>query len=439
MSYTPNPPRVVGEMLASMGLSSIEELFADIPAEVKLDRELDLGEPLSELELRRHMGTLAAKNVPVDDYPCFLGAGAYDHYIPAVVEQVLMLPEFVTAYTPYQAELSQGVLQSIFEYQTMICGLTGMDIANASMFDGGSALAEACSLAVDATRRKKILVPDTVNPRYLEVMRTYAAGGKMEIVVVPGREGAADAAAIEELADRETAAVVVQYPNFYGILEPDIDKIEQVIHRCKGLLIMAVDPIAMGILKPPGEWGADIAVGEGQPLGIPLSYGGPYLGFFAVKKQFMRRVPGRLVGATRDLDGKTAFVLTLQAREQHIRREKASSNICSNEALCALAATVYLSVVGPSGLKEIAGRCHELACYARCRLEKAGLHLKYDRPFFKEFALQVADPQTANRALLEKGIIGGYELEGALLLAFTEKRTKEEIDRLVDILGGLNS
>ena len=436
MTYTPNPPQVVQEMLEAMGLRDINELFIDIPEELHLSRELDLGESLSELELRKKMNELAGKNVSIDDCPCFLGAGAYDHYIPAVVEHVLSRSEFVTAYTPYQAELSQGVLQSIFEYQSMICSLTGMEVSNASMFDGGSSLAEACSLAVDATRRKKILAAGTINPRYLEVLHTYAHGKGIEVVTISDHDGLFDADEMIKMIDKDTAAAVIQFPNFYGFLEPEIEKLEAAVHKVKGLLIMAVDPISLGILKPPADWGADIAVGEGQSLGNRLSFGGPYLGFFAVNKKLMRRVPGRLVGETKDLDGKRAFVLTLQAREQHIRREKASSNICSNEALCALAATVYLSIVGPKGLGSIAVRCHELACYARSRLQDAGFSL-YQVPFFKEFPVRLSDPLAANRALLKEGIIGGYELGDALLFAFTEKRTKKEIDKMVDVLKGV--
>jgi len=437
MSYVPNPPWVVQQMLDSMGLGSLEDLFSDIPEGLKLKRELNLAEPRSEQELCRDLGNLAAKNMSVDICPCFLGAGAYDHYIPAVVEQLLMRSEFYTAYTPYQPEISQGILQAIFEYQTMICNLTGMAVANASMYDGGSAMAEACSLACDATRRKKILVPNTVNPRYIEITRTYAMGGKMEIIPVPGKDGAADADTVASMIDDQTAAVVVQNPNFYGNLEVDIEKIERAVHARKALLLIAVDPISLGILKPPADWGADVVTGEGQSLGIPLSFGGPYLGFFAATEKLMRKVPGRIVGETVDLDGKRAFVLTLQAREQHIRRGKASSNICSNEALCALAATIYLTIVGREGLKEIAKRCHQLACYAKQQLEKAGLKLKFQQPFFKEFAVALSDPRAANAALLKEGIIGGYELENALLLAFTEKRTCTEIDRLTSVLGGI--
>jgi glycine dehydrogenase subunit 1 len=438
MAYTPNPPQVVREMLGSMGLRDINELFIDIPEELHLNRELDLGESLSELELRKKMNELARKNVSIDDCPCFLGAGAYDHYIPAVVEHVLSRSEFVTAYTPYQAELSQGVLQSIFEYQSMICSLTGMEVCNASMLDGGSSLAEACSLAVDATRRKKILAAGTINPRYLKVLHTYAHGKGIEVATIPDHDGLFDADEMIKMIDKDTAAAVIQFPNFYGFLEPEIEKIEAAVHKVKGLLIIAVDPISLGILKSPADWGADIAVGEGQSLGNPLSFGGPYLGFFAANKKLMRRVPGRLVGETKDLDGKRAFVLTLQAREQHIRREKASSNICSNEALCALAAAVYLSIVGPKGLRSIAVRCHELACYARSRLQDAGFSL-YQVPFFKEFPVRLSDPLAANSALLKEGIIGGYELGDALLFAFTEKRTKKEIDKMVDVLKGVQA
>ncbi len=439
MGYVPNPSRVVREMLEFMGLQGRDDLFADIPTGLKLNRDLNLEAPRSEQELRQELGRLAARNTTVDDRPCFLGAGAYDHYIPAVVEQMLLRSEFYTAYTPYQPEISQGILQAIFEYQTMICNLTAMAVANASMYDGGSALAEACSLACDVTRRSRVLVPDTVNPSYLEVARTYAAGGKMDVVVVPGKDGIADSAAIASLIDDQTAAVVVQNPNFYGNLETGLPAIERAIHSRKGLLVMAVDPISLGLLKPPGSWGADIAVGEGQSLGNPLNFGGPYLGFFAASEKLMRKVPGRLVGQTVDLDGRRAFVLTLQAREQHIRREKASSNICSNEALCALAAAIYLSVVGRDGLKEIAARCHQLACYAKNELQRAGLNLKYPQPFFREFAVAIGDPTAANRALLDQGIIGGYELDGGLLLAFTEKRSRAEIDRLVSVLGGIDN
>ncbi|HRY12708.1 MAG TPA: aminomethyl-transferring glycine dehydrogenase subunit GcvPA [Syntrophomonadaceae bacterium] len=436
MKYTPNPNPVVDEMLQTMGLSSLSQLFSDIKPELQLDRELNIPGGCGEMELRSHLKELAARNRNTEDFPCFLGAGAYDHYIPAALEQLLLRSEFYTAYTPYQPEISQGILQSIFEYQTMICSLTGLDVSNASLYDGGSALAEACSLAcVNSKGRRKVVIPDTVHPEYLQILKAYSLSGHMDIVVVPGRGGAADIEAMLAAIDDQTAGVVIQQPNFFGIIE-DAASIEQAVHAHKGLLIMAVEPISLAVLKSPGEWGADIAVGEGQPLGLSLSMGGPYLGFMAARKALMRKIPGRIVGQTTDLDGKTAYVLTLQAREQHIRRELAASNICSNQALCALAASMYLTFVGPRGLKDIAVRCHQLALYARQALEKVGLHLKFEQPFFNEFAVSISNPSAANRRLLENGIIGGYELEDALLLAFTEKRTTAEIDRLAAVLGG---
>lgn len=434
MKYTPNPQSVVNEMLESIGYKDIAELFADIPEEIKLNRKLNLPEGLSEMEVRSHLRELAKLNLNTEDYPCFLGAGAYDHYIPSVIDQLLLRSEFYTSYTPYQAEISQGILQAIFEYQTMICNLTNMDVANASMYDGGSALAEACNLACLHTKRKKVLVPDNIHPEYIKILQTYAISGVMDIVVLPTKEGIID---VESLTfpDKEVACLVVQQPNFYGIVE-NVGIIEKLVHDNKSLLVMAVDPISLGILKTPGELNADIAVGEGQPLGNSLSFGGPYLGFFAANKKYLRKMPGRIVGQAKDHEGNRAFVLTLQAREQHIRREKAGSNICSNQALNALAATMYLSLVGAKGLREIALRCHRLAIYAQKQLADKGVFLKYEQPFFKEFVIKVNNPAAINKKLLENGILGGYELEDGLMLAFTEKRTKEEIDKLVAIIGG---
>jgi len=422
-------------MLDSAGFSSMDELFADIPDAVKLKGELSLGPGRGEMEVGRELKALAARNLNTEDYPCFLGAGAYDHYIPAAIDQLLLRSEFYTAYTPYQPEISQGILQSIFEYQSMICLLTGMDVANASMYDGGSALAEACALACANAKGKKVLLPDTIHPEYLQVLKTYAISGRMEIVTVASEEGVCGQEQMLALIDKDTAAVVIQQPNFFGNLE-QVQNLAEAVHQNKGFLVMAVDPISLAVLKPPAELGADIVVGEGQALGNSLSFGGPYLGFFAASKKFLRKIPGRIVGQTTDLEGKRAFVLTLQAREQHIRREKASSNICSNEALNALAATIYLTLVGRAGLHAIATRCHQLAVYAARELEKAGLKLKYQQPFFREFAVLLDDPAGANRRLLENGIIGGYDLKDAMLLAFTEKRSKAEIDRLVAVLGG---
>ncbi|MBP8819941.1 MAG: aminomethyl-transferring glycine dehydrogenase subunit GcvPA [Syntrophomonadaceae bacterium] len=435
MKYTPNSPAVVEDMLRSTGFSSLDELFSDIPEAIKLKRELNLGPGRGEIELTRELKGLAAKNLTTEDYPCFLGAGAYDHYIPAAIDQLLLRSEFYTAYTPYQAEISQGILQSIFEYQSMICLLTGMDVANASMYDGGSSLAEACNLACNNAKGKKVLLPDTVHPEYRQVLKTYAISGRMEIVTVPSAGGVCDLDKMISLIDKDTACVVIQQPNFFGHLE-EVKKLADAVHGQKGFLVMAVDPISLAILKPPAELGADIVVGEGQALGNNLSFGGPYLGFFAASKKFLRKLPGRIVGQTTDTEGRRAFVLTLQAREQHIRREKASSNICSNQALNALAATMYLTLIGSTGLQAIATRSHQLAVYAAQELEKAGLKLKYQQPFFREFAVLLDDPAGANDRLLQNGIIGGYELPDAMLLAFTEKRTRAEIDRLVAVLGG---
>ena len=436
MRYTPNSAAVVQEMLQDIGLSSVEELYTDIPDNLKLSRPIQLGEGLSEMSLREHLKKLASQNISVEDLPCFLGAGAYDHYIPAALEQLLQRSEFYTAYTPYQPEISQGILQSIFEYQSFICELTGMEVSNASMYDGASALAEAGIIAGSASRGKnQIIVTDTINPEYLQTMKTYAESGRMDIVEVKGKDGVSNVEALLSLINDHTAAVVVQQPNFFGNLE-EIERLEEAIHAQKGMLIMAVDPISLGILKSPGEWGADIVVGEGQSLGNPLSFGGPYLGFMAVSKKNMRKIPGRIVGQSVDSDGKRSFVLTLQAREQHIRRENANSNICSNEALNALAASIYLTLIGPKGLQEIATRSHQLALYARDSLLKKGLAIKYDRPFFREFVVSCADPAGINEKLLQNGIIGGYELQDGLMLAFTEKRTRAEIDQLIDIMGG---
>ncbi|MDO4539765.1 MAG: aminomethyl-transferring glycine dehydrogenase subunit GcvPA [Syntrophomonadaceae bacterium] len=437
MRYTPNSGDVVTSMLHSIGLSRPEELFSDIPDEIKLNRPLELQPGMSELALRRELKKLADLNADGQNYPCFLGAGCYDHYIPAAVEQLSARAEFYTAYTPYQPEISQGILQSIFEYQSLICRLTGMDVANASVYDGGSALGEACKMAWEQSKRRRIILPPTLNPDYAEIATTYSIVNEMKMYLLPDNgSGVIDLKALEAAADDSTAAVVVQYPNFFGHLE-DIAAIEKIAHRGKGLLIMVVDPIALACLKTPGAWGADIAVGDGQPLGNPMSFGGPHLGFMAVTNKLMRKVPGRLVGQTTDHQGRRAFVLTLQAREQHIRREKANSNICSNQALNALTAAMYMAMVGPEGLAAVARRSHEMAVYAAGAMRKAGLKLRYDQPFFREFAVEVNEPGTVNQYLLQNGIIGGYELNGALLFAFTEKRTKAEIDELVDLLGGV--
>ncbi|NLJ71625.1 MAG: aminomethyl-transferring glycine dehydrogenase subunit GcvPA [Syntrophomonadaceae bacterium] len=435
MKYTPNPPAVVEEMLRSMGLNSLDELFLDVPSPLKLNGNLDLPDGLGEMEVKNHLRSLANLNVNVDDYPCFLGAGAYDHYIPVAIDQLLLRSEFYTTYTPYQAEISQGILQAIFEYQTLICQLTGMEVANASLYDAASALAEATILAAVQTKRKKILLPDNIHPEYRQVLETYAISGTFEVVILPTKDGIISSNDLTSNLDNNVAALVIQQPNFYGVLE-EVAEAEKLIHENKSLLIMAVDPISLGILKSPGELGADIVIGEGQALGNPLSFGGPYLGFFATKQKLLRKMPGRIVGQALDKDGNRAFVLTLQAREQHIRREKATSNICSNQALNALAATMYLTAVGPTGLKNVAIRSHQLAVYAQQELAKLGFKLKYKQAFFQEFVIEVTNPHLINERLLENGIIGGYPLTDGLMLAFTEKRSKAEIDKLVAVIGG---
>ncbi|MGE5381671.1 MAG: aminomethyl-transferring glycine dehydrogenase subunit GcvPA [Methylocystaceae bacterium] len=435
MSYVPNPDSDREAMLASMGCSSMDGLFADIPAEVKLNRPLNLLPPASELEIQNRLKELAGKNISLENHPSFMGGGAYHHFAPSLVDQLLLRSEFYTAYTPYQPEISQGILQSIFEWQTYICLLTGMDVANASMYDGASALAEACLMSAAVTRRNKVVLPDNMNPAYIKVVKTYLHGKKIEVVILPTENGVISPGQIKDLNDT-TAAVVVQYPNYFGLLEPHLDGVTSAIHAAGGLLIMSADPIALGVLKTPADWGADLVVGDGQPLGLPLNYGGPYVGYLAAREKYTRFIPGRLVGQTLDSRGNVGYVLTLQAREQHIRRDKAGSNICSNEALCALAATIYLASIGREGLTAVAKRCHQLAIYARNQLQKAGFTLLYQAPFFRELAVKVNDPREANLRLWQEGIIGGIELENGLLLAFTEQTTCEQIDRLAAVMGG---
>lgn len=438
-TYIPNTDSQKDEMLSEIGVSSIDELFSDIPESVRLKRKLDLPEAKPEMELVKHMSQMARENCNVDEYTCFLGAGAYDHYIPSVVRHIVSRQEFYTAYTPYQPEISQGTLQAIFEYQTMICRLTGMDVANASMYDGASALAEAASMACSVTRRKEILIPECVHPENRKVLSTYARFAGYKVITSSIKDGRTDINDIESKISENTAAVIIQNPNFFGVIE-DIKEIAEIAHKNKSLVIACCDPISLAILKSPGESGADIAVGEGQSLGNPLSFGGPYLGYFAVKKELMRKMPGRIVGETVDRDGKRGFVLTLQTREQHIRREKATSNICSNQSLNALTAAVYMTVMGKKGLKEVALLCAQKAHYAYEQLLMTGMFEPvFNAPFFNEFALRYKhDVADLNKKLIEKKIIGGYELgktypglKDGWLLAVTEKRTREDIDRLV--------
>ena len=447
MSYIPNTDADRAAMLGTIGVDSIEALFADIPETVRFP-DLDLPAPLSEMEVARLLQDLSELDADLGHNACFLGAGAYRHFVPAAVDHILRRGEFYTAYTPYQPEISQGTLTSIYEYQTMICQLTGMDVANASMYDGASALAEAALMAARVTRRDSIVVSSAVHPEYREVVRTYTQGIGLpiqDVSYLPG-EGTTDLDVLAKQVNQDTACVILQYPNFFGCLE-GLEAAAEIAHEQGALLVVAADPIALGMLKPPGELGADIVVGEGQSLGSPLQFGGPYLGFFACRQRYMRRMPGRLIGMTTDTEGRRSFVMTLQAREQHIRREKATSNICTNEALVALAATVYLALMGKQGLRKAAELSYHKAHYAARRIaEIEGFDLAFSRPFFKEFAVKTPlPPAEINARLLEHHIIGGYdlgqaypELGQAMLLCVTEMNPKDEIDRLVDALAGMS-
>lgn len=432
-SYVPSTAQERQEMLASIGLCSIDELFSHIPDSLKRKGELNLPSGKSELEVCRTMEHIAAQNIVFDSI--FRGAGAYDHYVPAIVKSVTGKEEFVTAYTPYQAEISQGVLQSIFEYQTMICELTGMDVSNASVYDGATAAAEAVNMCCERSRNV-VFCSAAAHPDTIEVVKTYCWASGHEFVLVPVKDGKTDWNSIVPQLDKKTSACLyIQSPNFFGQIE-DVQQAAEAVHAVGAKLIMGCNPIALGLYKTPAELGTDIAVGEGQPLGMPLSFGGPYLGFMATTKAMMRKLPGRIVGETTDVDGKRAFVLTLQAREQHIRREKASSNICSNQALCAMTAAVYLAAVGPEGLKQVANLCYQKAHYLMQQLTAIpGITLRYQGPFFHEF---VTDQGDANRILLkleQEGILGGLPLsDGGILWCATEKNSKEDIDRMVGII-----
>ena len=443
--YLPNTPADRQAMLKTIGVQSVEALFADIPADIRLKQPLELPAAVSELEILRMMQQQAGRNGNVDDYPCFLGAGAYDHFIPSIVSHLSGRAEFYTAYTQYQPEISQGGLQALWEYQSFICELTGLDVSNASLYDGATATAEAMNLACGVTGRKKVLISGAVHPFYRQVAATYARDFGFSIQIMPVVEGKTAADQAAALLDSDIAAVIVQTPNFYGIIE-DMAGFGEAVHRHGGLLVAVVNPTSLALLQPPGEYGADIAVGEGQPLGLGLNFGGPYLGFMAVREKYMRRMPGRIVGQTVDTKGRRGFVLTLQAREQHIRREKAYSNICSNEGLCAVMAGIYIAAMGREGLRQIANACLQKAHYMAQRIAAIpGYSLAYGSPFFHEFVVKT--PRSAaqiNSALWEKGIIGGLDLATVdvaradqLLLCVTEKRTKAEIDELVSVLEGL--
>ncbi|WJY28451.1 MULTISPECIES: aminomethyl-transferring glycine dehydrogenase subunit GcvPA [Sporosarcina] len=436
--YIPMTESDQKEMLETIGITSVDELFADIPEKIRYTEKLKIKEAKSESALLKELSRLAAKNADSRNYASFLGAGVYDHYKPVIVDHVISRSEFYTAYTPYQPEISQGELQAIFEFQTMICELTGMDLANSSMYDGGTALAEAGTMAAGHTKRKKLIVSETVHPEARDVVRSYADGQQIEVVTVPHRDGVTDTDVLQELLSDETAAVLVQYPNFFGQVE-DIQAIGKMAHEAGALSVVSANPLALGILTPPGALGADITVGDAQPFGIPEQFGGPHCGYFAVTKKLMRKVPGRLVGETTDDEGRRGYVLTLQAREQHIRRDKATSNICSNQALNALAASVAMTALGRQGIREIAYQNYAKTHYAKQAFERAGFTVLGGDRHFNELVVDCGRPVAElNEQLLDQGIIGGYELsrtyegmENHALIAVTEQRTKEEIDALV--------
>ncbi len=443
MRYIPHTEEDIQQMLATIGVSSIRELFRDIPETLLLNEPLPIPPALDEHALFKHLATLASQNADTLRYLNFLGAGAYDHFIPAIVGTIISRGEFLSAYTPYQPEASQGLLQSIFEFQTMVCELTGMEVANASMYDASTALAESALMACGITGRSKVVVSQAIHPHYRQVLRTYLWTNSRELVEIPLQEGLTDLEALRAQVDEQTACVLVQYPNFFGLIEP-LAPIAERAHAVGALAIACVDPIALGVLKPPGAFGYDIVVGEGQGLGNAMGFGGPMLGLFACKMEYVRRIPGRIVGQTTDVEGRRGFVMTLRTREQDIRREKATSNICTNEALCALASTVFMAALGKQGFCELAETCTQKAHYASTQLSQIpGVRLRFpNTPFFKEFVLELPRPaQEVCERLLEHQIIGGlplgtyYEdMEHALLVCVTETRTREEIDTFVSAM-----
>lgn len=427
------------EMLGAIGVGSVGDLFQDIPGEILLKEPLSLPPSLSEAEVLAQLNTMAAKNKHSKEFISFLGAGVYDHFIPAVVSHITGRTEFYTSYTPYQAEVSQGVLQSIFEYQTLICQLTGMEVTNASMYDGSTALVEGAVMACNITRRSRVLISSTVNPIYRQVLHTYFSSRNYKVEELPMEAGKTDLSKLKENIGEETGALIVQTPNFFGLLE-NLQGVAELLHQQGGLLLMLTDPLSLPVIKTPAEIDADIVVGEGQSLGSPPSFGGPLLGFLATREKYLRRLPGRVVGETTDKNGKRGFVLTLQTREQHIRREKATSNICTNQALNALAAAVYLVTLGPRGLRDVAEQCLQKAAYAREKISKlSGHQIAFPGTYFKEFPVILpAETTVLNKKLLNKKIIGGLdlskyypELHNTMLLCVTEKRTRGEIDLLV--------
>ena len=439
MPYIANTRNQRQEMLDFLGLK-MDDLFSQIPSELQIDN-LDIPDAQSELQITQQLARLADKNH--SHLTCFMGGGFYDHFIPAAVNALLSRGEFYTAYTPYQPELSQGTLQAIYEFQSMICRITDMECSNASIYDGGTALYEAMMMAMRITKRGKIILDDSVNPIYRVMLESYTRNLNIELVTVKNEDGRADRAAIEAVLDDKTAAVIVQNPNFFGLID-DFTDIADMVHAKKALLISSVYPVSLGLVKTPGEMNVDIVAGEGQSLGIPLSFGGPYLGYMATKMEYVRNMPGRICGRTLDSEGRDGFVLTLQAREQHIRRAKANSNICSNESLCALAATIYMSMVGKKGFKELAQNCYDKAAYAFDRIcAIPGVAPRFqNRWFFNEFVVELPKNAADVAAeLISRGFAAGFPLyryyegmDNTLLIAVTEKRTKSEIGMMAEAL-----
>lgn len=443
--YIPLTEKDKQEMLQTIGAKSIGELFGDVPSDILLNRDLNIAEGEAETTLLRRLNRIASKNITKETHTSFLGAGVYDHYAPSVVDAMISRSEFYTAYTPYQPEISQGELQAIFEFQTLICELTDMDVANSSMYDGMTSFAEACILAFSQTKKNKIVVSKGLHYQALQVLHTYAKTRKeFEVVEIDLDGTVTDLKKLEAAVDDETAAVAVQYPNFYGSIE-DLEKIQSFIEDKKALFIVYANPLALGLLTPPGSFGADIVVGDTQPFGIPAQFGGPHCGYFAMTKKLMRKVPGRLVGQTQDDEGNRGFVLTLQAREQHIRRDKATSNICSNQALNALASSIAMSALGKQGIYDIAVQNIEHANYAKQQFIKKGFEV-LDGTSFNEFVVKFDKPiQQVNEELVKYNIIGGFDLgvvsddfKNHMLIAVTELRTKDEIDTFVEKAGELN-
>ncbi|HHA0119066.1 TPA: aminomethyl-transferring glycine dehydrogenase subunit GcvPA [Staphylococcus aureus] len=443
--YIPLTEKDKQEMLQTIGAKSIGELFGDVPSDILLNRDLNIAEGEAETTLLRRLNRIASKNITKETHTSFLGAGVYDHYAPSVVDAMISRSEFYTAYTPYQPEISQGELQAIFEFQTLICELTDMDVANSSMYDGMTSFAEACILAFSQTKKNKIVVSKGLHYQALQVLHTYAKTRKeFEVVEIDLDGTVTDLKKLEAAVDDETAAVAVQYPNFYGSIE-DLEKIQSFIEDKKALFIVYANPLALGLLTPPGSFGADIVVGDTQPFGIPAQFGGPHCGYFATTKKLMRKVPGRLVGQTQDDEGNRGFVLTLQAREQHIRRDKATSNICSNQALNALASSIAMSALGKQGIYDIAVQNIEHANYAKQQFIKKGFEV-LDGTSFNEFVVKFDKPiQQVNEELVKYNIIGGFDLgvvsddlKNHMLIAVTELRTKDEIDTFVEKAGELN-